>query len=93
MIKSVPIADVTGTEPANDPTEDSHTGDLLLCSKCYRDEIPIGRWLLGYRTCLVCGDKAARAVKHTIVPVPKSNYIYAHTLDDVLSPYSHKGNR
>lgn len=51
------------------------------------------RWGLGYHVCLACGDARARKVKHTIVPLPKSNYIYAHTLDDVISPYSHKGNR
>lgn len=26
-------------------------------------------------TCLSCGEKIARAVKHCIVPMPKSNYI------------------
>jgi hypothetical protein len=26
-------------------------------------------------TCLPCGDKIARTVKHCIVPMPKSNYI------------------
>lgn len=31
--------------------------------------------LLGYNTCLPCGDKEARKVRHTIVPMNKSNYI------------------
>lgn len=48
---------------------------------------------LGYNTCLQCGEKKAKEVKHCIVPLPKSNYIYAHNKEDVLSPYSHKGNR
>lgn len=51
------------------------------------------RLQLGYRTCTDCGELHARRVKHTIVPVPKSNYVYAHTADDLVSPYSHKGNR
>lgn len=52
-----------------------------------------GRYLLGYRECLPCGEKSAKRKVHTIVPVPKSNYVYAHTADDVVSPYSHKGTR
>lgn len=38
-------------------------------------------------------NKKPEKKKHTLVPVPKSNYVYAHTAEDVLSPYSHKGNR
>ena len=30
---------------------------------------------LGYRTCLDCGDKAARAVSFCVVPMNKSNYV------------------
>lgn len=64
----------------------------ILCV-CCGDVVNPGRVELGYRSCLICGEKQARQVKHTIVPVPKSNYVYAHTLDDLISPYSHKGNR
>lgn len=64
----------------------------VLCS-CCGDNVSPGRVELGYRTCLACGETIAKRVKHTIVPLPKSNYIYAHTADDVISPYSHKGNR
>ena len=39
------------------------------------DDVEYARWAIGYRTCLVCGDKDAKAVKHTVVPMPKSNYI------------------
>ena len=53
----------------------------------------LARHRLGYRNCLVCGEKNAKAVIHTIVPVPKSNYVYAANAADVLSPYAHKGNR
>jgi hypothetical protein len=65
----------------------------LLCIGNCGEYVGLRRRNLGYRSCLVCGDKQARDVKHTIVPLPKSNYIYAHTAEDVLSPYSHKGNR
>ncbi len=64
-----------------------------LCRTCHSEPVAIGRVAIGIFTCLLCGEKAARKVKHTIVPLPKSNYIYAHTKEDVMSPYSHKGNR
>ena len=65
---------------------------MFTCIEC-DDEYPAARHVLGYRLCLLCGEKSAKKVKHTVVPVPKSNYIYAHTREDVVSPYSHKGNR
>lgn len=34
-----------------------------------------GRWQLGYRTCLMCGEEQARQERYTIVPLHKSNYI------------------
>jgi len=40
---------------------------------CMEDVNPL-RWQLGRHTCLVCGEKAAKAVKHCIVPLAKSNY-------------------
>lgn len=64
----------------------------MNCCVC-GESFPITRFKLGYKTCLTCGDKEAKLRKHTIVPVPKSNYVYAHDPRDVLSPYSHKGNR
>lgn len=36
--------------------------------------IPAGRWSLGYRVCLECGDRVAGQRKHTIIPMHKSNY-------------------
>lgn len=33
------------------------------------------RWNIGMRLCMICADKRAKQVKHTIVPMPKSNYI------------------
>ena len=33
------------------------------------------RWDIGKRTCMACGEAEAKQVKHTIVPMPKSNYI------------------
>ena len=31
--------------------------------------------MAGYFTCLACGEEQARAVKHCIVPMHKSNYV------------------
>lgn len=66
--------------------------DALECPEC-GEPLSSKRAALGYKCCLVCGEKHAKQVKHAIVPLPKSNYIYAYSAADVLSPYSHKGNR
>ena len=44
------------------------------CSVCGA-EYAAARWALKYLTCLTCGEKAARRVKHTVAPLPKSNYV------------------
>lgn len=59
------------------------------CVKCGEHYSPRRREL-GYHTCLDCGSPAKT---FTVVPVPKSNYVVASKPADVLSPYSHKGNR
>ncbi len=46
-----------------------------LCTSCYGGYVPHARWKLGYSTCLPCGEQKAKERKHTIVPMPKSNYI------------------
>ena len=55
--------------------EDTSTIDMfeVLC-RCGED-VPAQRAQLGYRTCLVCGDRAARQVRHTVAPMNKSNYM------------------
>ncbi len=56
------------------------------------EDIPPKRYALGYRTCLPCGDKEARQRKHTIVPLPKSNYIVVTDLSLLIGlNSSHKG--
>lgn len=44
------------------------------CRNC-GDDIPLARWALGFKHCMPCGEKLARSVKHTLVPMHKSNYI------------------
>lgn len=43
------------------------------CSNC-ADAIALKRAQLGYKTCLRCGELKAKAKKHCIVPLHKSNY-------------------
>lgn len=62
-----------------------------LCSKC-GDHVLTARWRLGYKTCLACGEKQARQVKHTVVPMPKSNYIPVTNMELLIGlNSSHKG--
>lgn len=43
-----------------------------------------GRWSLGYKTCLQCGEAQARQERHTIVPMHKSNYIPVFNRQDLM---------
>ena len=52
--------------------------------------IPIGRFKLGYDTCLDCGEVEARKVRHTVVPLHKSNYIVVSNKED-LKGINNKG--
>lgn len=47
---------------------------LAICTDC-GDTYPERRSQLGYRTCLSCGDRQAREVRHCTVPMNKSNYV------------------
>lgn len=44
------------------------------CAMCAASVNP-ARYEIGYTTCKPCGEKAARKVKHCIVPIHKSSYI------------------
>jgi ribosomal protein L37AE/L43A len=43
------------------------------CVSCGR-QVASARWALGFHFCLDCGEARARAFKHCIVPLAKSNY-------------------
>ena len=51
----------------------------MQCHHCDQPIMP-ARSALGYDTCLPCGEKEARQVRHTIVPMHKSNYIVVSDL-------------
>lgn len=47
---------------------------INFCRTC-GDDVQPGRILLGYNTCLSCGDAEARKRTHCVVPLNKSNYV------------------
>lgn len=66
---------------------------MTPCSKCGEDVPPL-RAQLGYRTCLSCGEYQARQHRHTIAPLPKSNYMVFTDLSLLKGlNSSHKGGR
>jgi hypothetical protein len=54
----------------------------MLCTCCYGGVVPRLRWEAGYRTCLPCGEKAARIELRRKAsmcqPINKSTPIYIH---------------
>ena len=47
----------------------------MRCAACHIEEVATKRSEAGYRTCLRCGEAEAKQVRHTIVPMHKSNYV------------------
>jgi len=45
------------------------------CVVCRTEEVAAKRVEAGFITCLECGEVDARKVKHTVVPMHKSNYV------------------
>jgi len=76
MIVRKPKSPKVGGTPVRE-----HHAHQLICTCCYAVRVPPMRSHLGYTTCLDCGEKAARQVKHTIVPMNKSNYIACFDTD------------
>ncbi len=59
----------------------NHNEDArYLCVVC-GGFIAHARYKLGYKTCLQCGEAAAKNVKHTIAPLNKSNYYYISSME------------
>jgi len=63
---------------------------MYYCVICSED-IPKGRALLGYKTCLCCGERKAKEQRHCIVPLHKSNYIPVFNLGDLVGINSKGG--
>jgi hypothetical protein len=47
---------------------------MKMCRNC-GDDVQPERSLLGYRTCLPCGETQARQVQWCTAPINKSNYV------------------
>lgn len=67
---------------------------LPICTCCYAVRVEPQRKHMTRPTCMECGEKVARKHKHTIVPMPKSNYIVVTDRSLLLNlNSSHKGGR
>jgi len=53
-----------------------------LCVVC-GGFIAHARYKLGYKTCIRCGEDAAKQVRHCIAPINKSNYMYISDLSQL----------
>jgi methylphosphotriester-DNA--protein-cysteine methyltransferase len=62
----------------------------MWCVKCQIEQVAPRRVEAGYRTCLRCGEADARKVRHTIVPMHKSNYVVVSDMRD-LKGINNKG--
>jgi transposase-like protein len=72
-------------------SEDYH---LPICTHCYAVRVEPHRKHLSRPTCMDCGEKLAKKQKHTIVPMPKSNYIVVTDMSLLVNlNSSHKGGR
>ena len=50
------------------------------CRMCGEEFDPL-RWSIGYKTCMPCGDKAAKQVKHCVVNMNKAAYMAVTDLE------------
>lgn len=67
---------------------------LPICTCCYAVRVEPHRARLPRPTCMDCGEKLAKERKHTIVPMPKSNYIVVTDLSLLVNlNSSHKGGK
>ena len=62
---------------------------MTKCVEC-GESFQHQRKAIGYDTCTSCGEKLASEVKHTIVPMHKSNYVVVSDKAD-LKGINNKG--
>lgn len=63
---------------------------LPICTRCYAVRVEPQRARALRPTCAACGEKLASKVKHTIVPIHKSNYTLITDASD-LKGINNKG--
>jgi ribosomal protein L37AE/L43A len=66
--------------------EEKHTRDCIICGS----EVAHARWALGYKTCMPCGERAAKQVVRCVVPMHKSNLVLITDVSD-LKGINNKG--
>ncbi len=57
-----------------------YMSQCVLCDADIHDK----RVSLGYTTCMICGDKEAQKVVHTVLPMHKSNYMLVTNRKDLI---------
>ena len=60
------------TEQLDKVNQDPH---MARCCRLCGEDVASGRYELGYRVCLSCGDAIAKDRKFCVVPMHKSNYV------------------
>jgi hypothetical protein len=56
----------------------------MRCVACQLEQVAAKRVEAGFITCLRCGEADARRVRHTIVPMHKSNYVVITDRRDLM---------
>ena len=54
------------------------------CVACRIEEVAAKRVEAGFITCLRCGEADAKKVRHTVVPMHKSNYVVISDRRDLM---------
>lgn len=62
----------------------------LTCILCQDRMVHEKRADLGYLVCLECGEQLAREVKHTVLPLHKSNYMVPANRNEIKG-FNNKG--
>lgn len=62
----------------------------LICTQCNDAIVPGARAALSYTTCLACGEHEARLVRHTVLPLHKSNYMVPANREEIKG-FNNKG--
>jgi len=60
--------------------DESFEPQCKLCGTTY----DLGRFDIGFRFCLPCGDEIAHSIKRTVVPMHKSNLVMITNREDLI---------
>ena len=60
--------------------EEEHIRPCIICGS----PVAHGRWALGYKTCMPCGEMASKEIKWCVVPMHKSNLVLITDVSDLI---------